>query len=324
MTSSIGYIKLTIYKNAISSYNHIMIDTRLQDIIRPGTGGDIVLLGFPHDKGVAINGGRVGAAQGPEQFRFWVKRYGATHNPEKNIDLSFLSITDAGDVPPHLSHEDAHAALTDKVREILKAGGVPFVIGGGNDQSYSNASAMLSHCSGQTAGVVNIDAHLDVRPLKGGRAHSGSPFRQLLEDPRFQGENFIEFACQGSQCAQEHADYVKSKGARIFWLDAVKEHGTTLSFRETLGRLAWRCRSIFVSFDLDSVSDAPGVSCPGIVGLSARDALAIAESAGRHPAVTLFDLAEYNPVVESERTGRLAVAMFYFFCLGFAARKTSP
>ncbi len=25
--------------------------------------------------------------------------------------------------------------------------------------------------------VINIDAHLDVRPLKSGQAHSGSPFR---------------------------------------------------------------------------------------------------------------------------------------------------
>lgn len=31
-------------------------------------------------------------------------------------------------------------------------------------------------------GIVNIDAHLDVRPLKENRTHSGSPFRQLLEE----------------------------------------------------------------------------------------------------------------------------------------------
>lgn len=33
-----------------------------------------------------------------------------------------------------------------------------------------------------SVGVVNIDAHLDVRPLKDGKVHSGSPFRLLLED----------------------------------------------------------------------------------------------------------------------------------------------
>ncbi len=33
--------------------------------------------------------------------------------------------------------------------------------------------------------VINIDAHFDVRPLKNGLAHSGSPFRLMLEDNDF-------------------------------------------------------------------------------------------------------------------------------------------
>jgi len=35
--------------------------------------------------------------------------------------------------------------------------------------------------SGSVA-AINIDAHFDVRPLKQGKVHSGSPFRLLLED----------------------------------------------------------------------------------------------------------------------------------------------
>lgn len=31
-------------------------------------------------------------------------------------------------------------------------------------------------------GVINLDQHFDVRPLKDGKAHSGSPFRQMLEN----------------------------------------------------------------------------------------------------------------------------------------------
>jgi formiminoglutamase len=30
--------------------------------------------------------------------------------------------------------------------------------------------------------AINIDAHFDVRPLKEGKVHSGSPFRLLIED----------------------------------------------------------------------------------------------------------------------------------------------
>lgn len=65
-------------------------------------------------------------------------------------------------------------------------------IGGSNDQSYPNVAALLASAP-QKIGVINIDAHFDVRPLKDGKAHSGSPFRLMLEDSRFlpNGGKFI-------------------------------------------------------------------------------------------------------------------------------------
>ena len=322
-----------------------MTDAKLGNIIRPGTKGDVVLLGFPHDEGVAVNGGRSGARHGPERFRFWISQYGTVENPCAEVDLTNLSVADAGDVSADLSLEKAHAELTARTGEILQSGSIPFVIGGGNDQSYPNASALLTAAGRrgnklptaasrrgnklptpkpeQPIGVINIDAHLDVRPLKDGRAHSGSSFRQLLEDSRFSGNHFIEFAAQGSQCSREHAQYILDRNGRILWLDEVQgKNPVSESFITALGNLAWECPSIFVSFDLDSVAgrDAPGVSCPGIMGLNTEEATAIAYQAGLHPAVALFDLSEYNPDIEEERTGRLAAAIFYFFCMGTAKR----
>ena len=82
-------------------------------------------------------------------------------------------------------------------------------VGGSNDQSYCNAAGLLAGVGGKI-GVVNIDAHFDVRPLKEGKAHSGSPFRLLLEDPRFleKGGKFMEFACKGASCSIAHCDYL--------------------------------------------------------------------------------------------------------------------
>ena len=48
----------------------------------------------------------------------------------------------------------------------IDSGAIPFVIGGGNDQSYANASGLLQCVDGKNCTVVNIDAHLDVRPRK--------------------------------------------------------------------------------------------------------------------------------------------------------------
>lgn len=222
-----------------------------------------------------------------------------------------------------------------RVHSALTAGSLPFCVGGGNDQSYCNASALLAWLSeGHGAaprdgtpgvGVVNIDAHLDVRPKVGGKAHSGSPFRQLLEDPRYSALNgaFTEFAVQGSQCAAEHAQFVRDRGGVLVWLSELHPaHGAAAEsvparFARELDRLG---ANVFVSFDIDSIAsrDCPGVSCPATVGLSAEEAVAMAFEAGRHPAVRLFDLSELNPGVEDYRTPRLAANMFYAFLQGRA------
>lgn len=174
--------------------------------------------------------------------------------------------------------------------------------------------------------MINIDAHLDVRPLKNGEVHSGSPFRLLLEDERFATHlnkddadrsrpRFVEFAAQGSQCSSQHVDYLRrvSKGqSKIVWLSEIRgesimnnvqQHGHSVRelFAATLDSMAGS--HLFVSFDLDSVigSDAPGVSCPGTIGLTAQEALAMCFVAGANPRVKMFDLSEFNPKGHTQR-----------------------
>lgn len=43
--------------------------------------------------------------------------------------------------------------------------------------------------------------------------------------------------------------------------------------------------------------------------------------AGATANVRLMDVSEFNPTVESYRTGRLVANMFYYFCMGFVSRK---
>lgn len=167
-------------------------DLRLGDIIVHGDQGNIVLLGFPYDEGVTRNSGRAGAKFGPSKFREFLRRTGTVVNPEyDDVDLrKYLTISDGGNIEEDLCLEEAHQRLQKRVRDLLYQEKIVFVVGGGNDQSYPNASALLDYLQSKSKSIVviNIDAHLDVRPLKNGhQAHSGSPFRQLLEDQRFNG-----------------------------------------------------------------------------------------------------------------------------------------
>ncbi len=260
-----------------------------------------------------------------------MQRTGTLLNAELGIDISSLCVAAVGSpdpLPAGCDLEREHELLHQRVASVLAAQAVPFVIGGGNDQSYPNARALLDR--GARLFCVNVDAHLDARPLRDGRAHSGSPFRQLLDDARFRAEDFVEFAAQGAQCSAQHAALVAERGGRIVWLSQVREIGAKAAFEQVLARADPAC-SIFVSFDLDAVAGehAPGVSAPGVVGLSASEALQLCFVAGAHPRVALFDLSEFNPLAEvgidgdnpGYRTGKLVAAMFYHFLLGLKTRK---
>lgn len=95
------------------------------------------------------------------------------------------------------------------------------MIGGSNDQSYPNARSLIETYPAARIAVINIDAHFDVRPLKEGKAHSGSPFRQMLENPIFDKNHsiFVEFACKGASCSNEHYKYLQEKGSQVIWLE---------------------------------------------------------------------------------------------------------
>ena len=316
-----------------------------------------------------------------------VKTKGPIVNPEKNIDLSNVVILDCGNsfeydfsaisessklnpfdklspvsddtaprVPVVISHSErkayslemAHQLHAARVKEALERGYYVFSIGGSNDQSFPNALALMELVGAKNTAVVNIDAHLDVRPLVDppaqtpadphthtysplpsftgdkGVAHSGSPFRQLLQYPGFQGSSFAEFACQGSQCSAEHANFARGAGGELHWLSEIQKEGKTAeAFRNLLVKLSGDEKVVFVSFDIDSVagSDAPGVSCPGSVGLSAQEAVDMSFIAGQQKSVKLFDLSELCPTVEGYRTPLLATFMFYNWLLGIASSK---
>ena len=333
------------------------MDPRLSDIIQsvpateqlPLTADDrkpkVLILGFPHDEGVRRNGGRVGSAQAPSAFRKWAYRLCASDSMRGIEFAKHLTLVDWGDVdagclpiektPNAVQLEDYHEELTKHVLSGLKSGYVPWIVGGGNDQSYPNAAGLLAHlCTNKLEAkrhvrVINIDAHLDVRPLKNNQVHSGSPFRLLLEDARFNSQlngSFIEFAAQPAQCAIEHVRYVQAyPRGRVMFLPQI-QHDIVGEFKQLLsGNQADSPTDIFVSFDIDAIrfADCQGVSCASPEGLSASDAIQICYEAGKCERVRLMDLSEYNPLQEEYRTARLLGMMFHAFLCGLVDRNAT-
>jgi formiminoglutamase len=276
--------------------------------------GRPVLVGFPQDEGVRRNHGRPGAAEAPSAIRHWL--YRLTPCNVDLLDLGNVRIT--GDL------EESQQALAEVIAAILTAGSVPLVLGGGHETAYGHYLGYVR--AGREPAVINLDAHLDVRPLMDGRGHSGSPFRQALEHPTqpLRGDRYVVLGAQPFAVSREHRAYVKDKGGVIRWASqsSVRRRLPAVFLHERLRLSAGGC-PLYVSLDADVVrqADMPGVSAPNPLGLSARAVAECVAEAGAMPVVSSFDVVEINPALDRDgQSARWAAVVLWHLLRGLSRR----
>src|SRR5437879_5010563 len=157
--------------------------------------GQPVLIGFPTDEGVRRNQGRPGAGSAPFAIRRWLYRLTPYHCLE-GVSLAEKRLLDLGNIRSVGDLEDAQSALGEVAGAVLQEGAVPIILGGGHETSYGHFLGYVR--AGKSVGIINIDAHLDVRPCIEGRGTSGTSFRQAFEHPShpLAGERYV---CLGAQ-----------------------------------------------------------------------------------------------------------------------------
>jgi formimidoylglutamase len=273
---------------------------------------------------VERNSGRPGAAFAPSAIRRAFTRL-ATAGVAHAVRSGALCIVDAGDIDVDgKTLEQIHDAQTDVVTDVLEKGHIPIVMGGGHDTAWPTINALNMHL--ESYGVINIDAHADVRPLlDGSRAHSGSPFRQMLEDEASQlaPGAFVEFGLQHASVSEHHVRYVIDKGMTVFMLEHIRAQGLRPAWQDALNIATEAAKHLYVSFDMDAVSSAyaPGVSAPASDGFTASEAVSMVLEAARHPAFKMFDVVEVNPEHDVDgRTAKLASTLIATAIRGIAER----
>lgn len=303
-------------------------DPRLKHRFQPWEGqeADVVLIGVPFDEGVTLGGGRPGAAGGPTALRKAILRCGTTFEAERGIDFDHLRLADAGDLEVAADDVAAtHERLAEVVTVILDAGAVPISIGGGHDNTFGSVKALMKKYP-SVAGI-NVDAHLDLREVVDGRISSGTPFRRILEELHLSGESLVEFGLHGNVNSRAHMQYAEKHGVKCWTRGQLREQISATIFFKELQELSTHANTLFISIDLDAFAGAyaPGVSAPGMEGLTPEEGRQLAFAAGRHPGVRLFELMELNPLFDiDERTSRLAVLLLCAFLAGLATRKAVP
>jgi formiminoglutamase len=281
--------------------------------IGPGDRPDVVIIGFPSDEGVRRNGGRAGAARGPAAIRSALYRL-APDARSPRFDELLSRTRDVGDVEVSGDVETDQQCLGEALTSYIELGCFCVVLGGGHETSYGHFLGYVG--ARRKVEILNWDAHADVRDLVEGRAHSGSPFRQAMEDRSGTCRRYSVAGLQPQSVAREHVAYVERQG-RAVWRDDVTPERIAQLYRAMGG-------PALASFDLDAVNEAeaPGVSAPNAGGLSSDLWIEAAYQAGRSPAVSSADIVELNPAVDRDgQTARLAAVTVWWLLRGRSERR---
>jgi formiminoglutamase len=282
-----------------------------------------VLIGFPCDEGVRRNKGRPGSAGAPDGIREALYRL-TSWDGVTGVDLAGSVLLDLGNVRVGPELERAQRRLGEVVAAVLRAGAIPIVLGGGHETAYGHYQGYVG--AGIDAAIINVDAHLDVRPYGEG-GHSGSPFRQAIEhaDRPLRPGRYAVIGAQRQSVARAHADFVAEHGGRIHWLPAMPPADWPVrTLTQELDNAASLAESVLLTVDADAFRQAhvPGTSAPSPVGLDGCAWPEIALIAGSRQAVRSIELVEVNPAFERDgQTTRWAAFGVRQFLVGLAARK---
>lgn len=297
-------------KNLLFSKNDPQ-DPRLGELVKTTNfntaSNSVHLLAYPDDEGIKNNGGRIGAAEGPNEIRNFLYRM----TPPLNSQIDNLELYDLGDVQLNLSIEERHEVAKNQCLESLRLKNQWIGIGGGHDYAYPDGWGFITHCLENNIRplIINIDAHLDVRPMNNGIS-SGTPFYRLLTE--FEGKfDFYEIGIQNQCNSKQHYDWAKSKGAEVIsWEEMEQSYENKAQFIfDRLGEHILKRSHCFLSVDLDGFSSAfaPACSQAWPTGFLPEEFFQFFHGIHRSLQIDCLGVYECSPRYDSDhRTARLA------------------
>ena len=267
------------------------------------------LLGYACDEGVRLNQGRIGAKDGPDAIRKVLGKMPNHLSSEHHLlDVGDL-FYEQGDL------EEIQEQLAHYVTHLLKKKVFPIIIGGGHDIAYGHFNGiknyLLSENKRPSIGIINFDAHFDLRSDENG-ANSGTPFFQIANE----NEPF-HYLCLGIRkdandrqlfkiASQLDVTYVMQNTFRIQF---VKEINTWIrAFMEKVDY-------VYVTIDLDGFSSAyaPGVSASSPLGFSPDVVLESLETITASGKLISVDIAEMNPTYDLDQlTAKLGASLIHY------------
>ncbi|MEO1737833.1 formimidoylglutamase [Salmonella enterica subsp. enterica serovar Typhimurium] len=194
-------------------------------------------------------------------------------------------------VAPTPDLEGAQQALRDAVSRCLRAGMRTLVLGGGHETAFGHGAGVLDAFAQESVGIINLDAHLDLRQTD--RATSGTPFRQLAQLCDAQSRAF-HYACFGvSRAANTQALWREAQWRNVTVVEDLDCHDALAQMAQFIDKVD----KIYLTIDLDvlPVWEMPAVSAPAALGVPLIQVLRLIEPVCRSGKLQAADLVEFNP-----------------------------
>ncbi|MET7029624.1 formimidoylglutamase [Sediminicola luteus] len=274
---------------------------------------DIVFLGYACDEGVKRNKGREGARMGPDAIRMQLGK-----QPEHLSET--LSVFDAGTIDCNDGDlKKSQRQLTQTVKTLLGMNAFPILLGGGHDIAYAHYNGVKEHLESQggnkTIGIINFDAHFDLRSDEDG-ANSGTPFYQIAEECEVEGTAF-RYMCLGiRKDANSKVLFETAENRDVTFVE--NEHFSMHYLSHDLKIIQHFIKEvdvIYTTIDLDGFSSAyaPGVSAPSPMGFAPDIVLEVLKIIIDSNKLISLDVAELNPSFDIDhQTAKLAAGLIHF------------
>ena len=247
---------------------------------------DVALIGIPTSR---TSLSPTQAHETPNAVREMLRRYAA---------LTDLRIVDAGNVrEPDLNEQGAIDSVAALRAELV------IVLGGDNAATVPAALGRWG-TSIETAGLITLDAHYDVRD----GTNNGSPVRRLLE-AGLDGRRVVQIGIEPLANSLAYAERARDAGITVITRDEVRVRSMEDVMAQALEIAGSGGGPIHVDLDVDVCDRSVTPACPASVpgGVSAIELRTAARLAGAHSSVSSIDLVEVDAASDSadERTVRL-------------------
>ncbi|MFL8938392.1 formimidoylglutamase [Rossellomorea oryzaecorticis] len=271
-----------------------------------GAKGDIAILGAPLSKPSISHSG---ASFAPDAIRRSLNSF-TTYNIEEETDISSKTIIDFGDIAMHpTSIEECHQRIYQAAKEIAQTEAAPFTIILGGDHSITTSTVKAIKETKGTVGIIQLDAHHDLRNTEDGGPTNGTPFRRLIEEGHLKGEHLIQIGIRNYANAKAYHDYAIENGVTVYTMKDVRQRPITDLIESALHQLDPKVDTIYLSVDMDVLDQAYAPGCPAI-GPGGMDPDTLSEAiqtAILHHKVQTMDIVEIDPTLDiRDMTSRIA------------------